>query len=104
MSEVESTKPDEVTEAIQTAKALLLKAFQGEKLENLGLEELRHEHGRKWEITLGFNRRWDHPPATNSFLQMAAIAAAARPQRTYKVVRVDLDDPEEFSISNRKDD
>ena len=100
MSEVEL--PDDVARAIKVAKQFLLQAFQGEKLENLGLEEVKLDHGREWEITLGFNRTWDHPAGTNAFLQMAA--AAARPQRTYKVVKVDLNGPKGISITNRKDD
>lgn len=105
MSEAETNKPDEITAAIQVAKEFLLKAFQGEKLENLGLEEVqRNKHDGTWEITLGFSRRWDHPPPNNQFLAMAAAAAAARPQRTYKVVTVDLSGPRGLSITNRHDD
>lgn len=107
MSEAGADKPDEVTAAIQAAKEFLLKAFQGERIENLGLEEVRrNRHDRTWEVTLGFNRRWDSPPASNNFLAMAAAAAAAaaRPQRIYKVVTVDLNGLEEFSITNRHDD
>lgn len=98
-------KTDEVAAAIQAAKNFLLKAFQGEKIENLGLEEVRrNKHDRTWEITLGFNRRWDSPPPGNNLLAMAAAAAAARPQRIYKVVTVDLSGLEDFSITNRHDD
>ncbi len=51
-------KPDEVTAAIQAAKEFLLKTFQGEKIENLGLEEVRqNKHDDTWEVTLGFSRR-----------------------------------------------
>ena len=100
MSEARTDKPDEVTAAIQAAKEFLLKAFQGERLENLGLEEVRRsQHGDIWEITFGFNRRWDSPPPNNTFLAMAAAAAAARPQRTYKVVTVDLNGPKGLSIT-----
>lgn len=105
MSEAETDKPDEVTAAIQVAKEFLLKAFQGEKLENLGLEEVRwNKTENTWGITFGFNRRWDHPPPSNNFLAMAAAAAAARPQRTYKVVTVDLSGPKRISIINRHED
>lgn len=105
MSEADADRPDEVTAAIQSAKEFLLKAFRGETIENLGLEEVRrNKRDRTWEVTLGFNRRWDSPPASNNFLAMAAAAAAARPQRIYKVVTVDLNGLEEFSITNRHDD
>ena len=105
MSEVGTDKPDEVTAAVQAAKDFLLKAFQGEKIENLGLEEVRwNKHEHTWEVTLGFNRRWDPPPPNNNFLAMAAAAAAARPPRTYKVVKVDVNGLGEFSIINRSDE
>lgn len=105
MSEAETDKPDEVNAAIQVAKEFLLKAFQGEKLENLGLEEVQwNKYENTWNITFGFSRRWDHPPPSNHFLAMAAAAAAARPQRTYKVVTVDLNGPKGLSITNRHDD
>jgi hypothetical protein len=103
MNDVQAER-DELTDAIQLAKAFLLKAFQGEKIENLGLEEVRRDHGSIWDITLGFSRSWDHPTPNNTFLQMAAAAAAARPQRVYKVVKVDLDGAQGLSISNREDD
>jgi len=104
MSEAE--KSDELTTAIQMAKAYLLNAFKGERIENLGLEEVEHDpHQHSWDITLGFNRPRDVPPAEpNNFLQFAAAAAAARPPRVYKVVRVDMQAGEAISIKNRKDD
>lgn len=98
MSEAETDKPDEVTAAIRVVKEFLLKAFQGEKLENLGLEEVRrNKYEDTWDITFGFNRCWDHLLPSNNFLAMAA----ARPQRTYKVVTADLKGPKGFSITNR---
>ena len=57
MSEAEADKPDEVAAAIQVAKEFL-KAFQGERIEHLGLEEARqNKHEKTWDITFGFNRR-----------------------------------------------
>jgi hypothetical protein len=86
--------------AIAAAKDYLLRAFRDENLEKLGLEEVKHSGGNIWQITLGFMRRWHEPPARNSFLQMAAIATAARSQREYEVVTVDLDGPKGLSIVN----
>ena len=105
MSEAETDKPDEVTAAIQVAREFLLKAFQGEKVENLGLEEVRRNtRDGTWDITFGFNRRWHPPPPPNNFRALGAAGAAARPQRTYKVVTVDLNGPKGLSITNRHDD
>ena len=100
MSEARVEELDDVNKAIRLAKAFLLKAYEGETIENLGLEEVRQNHGSIWDVTLGFNRRWDHPQGANSFLQMAALAA--RPQRTYKLIQVDLSGPTGLSITNRK--
>lgn len=103
MSEAE--KPDDLTMAIQTAKAYLARAYKDEKIENVGLEEVKHdEYGTTWDITLGFNRPREVPQSLNNFLQAAAAAAAVRPQRVYKVVKVDLNGLKGISISNRKDD
>ena len=98
-------EPDEVMAVIRTAKEFLLKAFQDEKIESLGLEEVRrNKHDDTWKITLGFSRRWEAPPPNNTFLAMAATAAAARLPRTYKVVTIDSHGPKGLSITNRADD
>ena len=55
MSEAEA--PDDLAQAIKVAKAFFLQAFQGENIENLGLEEVRRNHGSVWDVTLGFNRK-----------------------------------------------
>ena len=103
MSDTEAVRSDEVTRAVQAAKDFLLHAFKDEKIENLSLEEVKHDRGGQWDITLGFSRRSEVPLSmTNSFLQ--AAAAAARSQRAYKVVKVDLDGPRGLSITNRRDD
>jgi hypothetical protein len=106
MSETEAEKYDELTQAIQMAKTFLLKAFNGEKIENLGLEEVQHNpYDSTWDITLGFNRPREFlNPASNAFLQVAAAASAARPPRIYKVVRINMREGEAVSIKNRKDD
>jgi hypothetical protein len=110
MSETKAEKPDEITSAIQMAKAYLLKAFKGEKIENLALEEVEHDpYQHIWDITLGFDRPRDIPraraiPVPNEFLRLAAAASAARPPRIYKVVRIDFHRGEAVSIKNRKDD
>ncbi len=106
MSETEAEGADELTNAIHMAKAYLLKAFKGERIENLGLEEVQHdEYQYSWDITLGFNRPRDiSQTMPSNFLQFAAAASAARPPRIYKVVRVDMQKGEAVSIKNRKDD
>ncbi len=106
MSEAEISESDELTQAIQMAKGFLVKAFAGERIENVGLEEVQHDPSRRiWDITLGFNRPRDiFPGAPNTFLQFAAAASAARPPRIYKVVKIDMEDGKAVSITNRKDD
>ena len=111
MSEAETKEPDKLALAISTAKNFLRKAFEGENIENIELEEIQPpEYDDIWQVTLGFNRRRDlnaaryaNNPMGNSFLQ-AAAAATVRPQRIYKLVKVDLTGHRAISITNRKDD
>jgi hypothetical protein len=107
MSEARSDTDDsdEMSSAIKIAKAFLLKAFKDETIENLALEEVQHDMlHHNWDITLGFNRPRVIPALQNDFLQFAAIAAAARPPRVYKVVKVDMNQQCGVSIKNRQED
>ncbi len=106
VSEAKADDSDDLSLAIAMAKEFLLKAFKDERIQNVGLEEVQHDPYRRiWDITLGFNRpAVIAPNLPNTFLQAAAAAAAARPPRVYKVVRIDMDGPQAVSITNRKDD
>ena len=111
MSHTEIEQPDDLSIAVSMAKSFVRKAFDGEAIENLGLEEVRPpDHGTVWQVTLGFDRSRPrrtteaHPALIpNAFLQ-AAADAAARPQRVYKIVEVDTRIPKALSIVNWKED
>lgn len=102
---VETESQDEMSKAILLSKSHLIRAFQGEHVQNLGLEEIKQDINdfHQWQVTWGFDRHWEYS-GENTFLRMAAQAAAARPQRIYKVVTVDLNTGKGLSIVNRKDD
>ena len=51
----------DVKEAVQLAKRHLLQVFSGEKITDVGLEEVEFDNTKgDWKITMGFTRPWDH--------------------------------------------
>lgn len=90
----------EVNQAIQVAKHYVADIFSDEGVFNIGLEEIEFRSG-KWEVTVGFSRKWDRPPK-NPFsvgLEQAQDHAALR--RTYKIVEVDDESGRVTAVSNR---
>ena len=88
----------DVKEAIAKAKIYVSELFVGEKLSNLGLEEVEFDdRAQRWEITLGFSRPWDSVSGMAAMMQHAPVIS-----RTYKIVRVADQDGKLISISNRK--
>ena len=101
MSESQTSEPeDEVTIAVQIAKAYVKRLWAGEGIHNLGLEEVTHEGGSAWHITIGFSRPWDR----TGMASYGTMFAQAPPARTYKSVRVDTQTKEATSVSNRDTD
>ncbi|MGH7088962.1 MAG: hypothetical protein ACREFQ_08680 [Stellaceae bacterium] len=86
----------DVKEAVRTAKRTLTEVFSDEKIQDLGLEEVNYHEGVGWEITLGFWRPWDTLEGA-----MAALSAARRQPRSFKVVALD-DAGKLLSITNRE--
>ena len=80
----------DVKEAVKTAKTYVTELFEGEGLENVGLEEvLFDDEAGVWRVTVGFNRPWDN--AKNLADAMSAISAGELPEwrrRSFKVVRI----------------
>ena len=76
----------DVRQAVRTAKEYLTDLYEGEHVTNIGLEEVvfedKYPH-RRWKITIGFSRPWDHGNA------LVATLADVRPSRTYKVISID---------------
>jgi len=90
--------------AVKLAKDYITELFAGEKIGNLGLEELDYDDSKHvWVVTIGFVRVWDHCPLdqvgclATELLQRSPFDG--RP-RTYKTVTV-ADDGTVRGIRNR---
>ena len=85
----------DVKEASQIAKDYLTDLFEGERIYNVGLEEVEFdEYSKTWKITVGFSRPWD----TRNVL--TAALGERRPERSYKVARID-DKGNVMSVTDR---
>lgn len=93
-SEERHNEPLTLNEAVEKAKTWLTSTLQGEKVINLGLEEVDHGGG-KWYITLGFSRPWD---ASKNAITMLSGDIVMR--RTYKIVTIDERSGEVLSMKN----
>lgn len=90
---------DDVTAAIRMAKDYVRKLWRAENIANLGLEEVVHDGGDRWRITLGFTRPWDGSRLER--LGGSMFASSSPATRTYKVVHVDLHNKEVTAVANR---
>ena len=89
----------EVKEAIALAKRFLGEVFAGERITELGLEEVEFDdNSGVWYITLGFSRGWDHEPGSVA----AAVAGTTGKKRIYKVVRISDSNQGKISVKNRE--
>ena len=86
----------EPNEAVRHAKRWLASIYSDEKIENVGLEEVRWRGGN-WEITLGFDRYSQEDNRASSI-----IAALSRPRRDYKVIVVSGEDNSVIEMRNRE--
>ena len=93
----------DVKEAVKTAKDYVTELFEGEGLENVGLEEvLFDDEAGVWRVTVGFNRPWDN--AKNLADAMSAISAGELPEwrrRSFKVVRIQDGTGKVISLTHR---
>ena len=94
---VDMSKELEPSEAIRHAKRWLTSIYSDEKIDNVGLEEVRWNEGN-WEITLGFDRFSSY--SGNSVHSIAA--QFENPKRYYKVVIVTGDDNSVIEMRNRE--
>ena len=76
---------------IRHAKSWLTQVYADEKIENLGLEEVRFQDGT-WEITLGFDR----------FKKTGSVLDGIVPRREYKVIVLSGDDSAVIEMRNRE--
>ena len=90
----------DVKDAVKRAKAYVADLFAEEGVFDLGLEEVEHQNGDVWSVTIGFNRQ----PALASTSDVATGGALARlltrsnAGRIYRVVRVRESDGEILSV------
>ena len=87
-----------IKEAVSAAVSFVKEAYEGEKLSNLGLEEIELSDDEKfWFVTLGFSRPWDFPKKSQSLNPYTAPLTGLlqkpdeRPDREYKVFKVDVE-------------
>lgn len=83
-------------QAIALAKEWVRDIYTGERITNLGLEELKFDdHSNEWLVTLGFSRPWD----VNLGLAMA-LSNDSVARRSFKIVRIS-DDGKVRSVEDR---
>jgi hypothetical protein len=91
----------EPSEAVRHAKRWLASIYSDEKIENLGLEEVRWKGGN-WEITLGFDRYANRISQESESGVSTILAALQRPRRDYKVIVVSGEDNSVIEMRNRE--
>lgn len=83
----------DVKRAVQAAIDFVRDVYSGEKISNLGLEEVRLDVDT-WRVTVGFSRPWDYPKIQRPLISGVALSdlipkTEPAPDRDYKVVKVD---------------
>ena len=90
----------DVKEAVKTAKSYVADLFEGEGLENIGLEEVVFEDGADvWKVTVGFSRRWDRVKGLVEVLSSNQMPEWNR--RSFKVVRIEDGSGKVLSLTHR---
>lgn len=93
----------DVKQAVRIALEYVREIFDSDKLSHLGLEEVERLGGT-WLVTVGFSRPWDYPrhDALSSLHPLAQLRDPdKRPDRDYKLVRIDAETGEVESVKNR---
>lgn len=93
----------DVKEAVEKAKKYTAEVFEGESIENLGLEEVVYDgEAVVWKVTVGFNRPWDQ--IKNLADALSAASDGQIPEwrrRSYKIVQIDDRTGKVISMTNR---
>lgn len=90
----------EVKEAISIAKSYIADIYRDEGVFNVGLEEIEFRDGI-WEVTVGFSRTWDRPPANPFAIASGTQVDVRAMKRTYKIVEVNDSDATVHGVRNR---
>ena len=76
----------DVKEASRIAKDYVNEVYREEEIADVGLEEVELDDAASlWKITVGFTRPW------NTKNPVTTALGVSRPERSYKVVRIDGD-------------
>lgn len=82
-------------QAVSRAKEYLSDLFAGERISEVGLEEVDFDGAsNEWKITLGFSRPWERRSNLGA-------ALGGPPPRSYKVIRIHDPDGEIKSLTDR---
>jgi hypothetical protein len=91
----------DVKEAVTAAKSHLADLFEGEKVMNLGLEEVEFdEEHREWRVTVGFSRPWDREPNPALGSLADVLTPMRQLARDYKIVRLRDSDGRVLAVKN----
>lgn len=94
----------DVKDVVSKAKEYVKVLFEGESIENVGLEEVSFDDETKsWRVTIGFNRPWDQ--IKNVADLMSALGEREVPdwkRRSFKVIRIPDDTGKPVSLTHRE--
>ena len=94
----------DVKDAVRTAKEYVTSLFEGESIENIGLEEVSFDDETKsWRVTIGFNRPWDQIKNVADLL--SAFNEGEIPdwkRRSFKVIQIPDDTGKPVSLTHRE--
>ena len=95
----------DVKEAVRKAKDHVEVMFEGENLQNVGLEEVTfNESSNRWLVTVGFSRVWEYsePIAWKETFGGQSPRPGNGGRREYKVIEISDEDGKAHSIAIRE--
>ncbi|UZJ58243.1 hypothetical protein OKW98_16705 [Pseudomonas sp. KU26590] len=78
----------EIKEAIRLAIGVVNESFEGQRIENVLLEEVEDDDAGGWLITVGFDRHMESRATPGT---LASIAQRFIKERKYKIVKITSD-------------
>lgn len=95
----------DVKEAVRKAKDHVEVMFEGENLQNVGLEEVTfNESNKRWLVTVGFSRVWKYkePTTWNETMGGGTTRPGSSGRKEYKVIEISDVDGKTHSITIRE--